>query len=90
MKALKRELTQKPILKLPNFRKHFVLRTDASDGGLGTVLLQEHDGMDIPVMYVSRKLIEAETRIQQLNASVRGCSGQLNGYTFTCTVRNSS
>ena len=39
-----------PILKLPNFQMHFVLRTDASDGGLGAVLLQEQDVMDMPVM----------------------------------------
>ena len=88
VEALPRELIQKPILKLPNFRKQFELRTDESDGGMGVVLSQEHDGMNMPVMYVSRKLREAET--QQLNASVWGCSGQLNGYTFTCTVRNSS
>ena len=61
VEALKRKLTQKPILKLLNFQKQFVLRTDALDGGLGAVLLQEHDGMNMPVMYVSRKLSEAET-----------------------------
>ena len=50
MEALKRELTKKPILKLQNFRMQFVLSTDASGGGLGAVLLQEHDGMNMPVL----------------------------------------
>ena len=72
MEALTRELTQKPILKLPNFRKQFVLRTDASDGGLGAVLSQEHDGMNMPIMYVSRKLSEAETRYSTIK---RECLG---------------
>ena len=40
----------------------FVLQTDASDSGLGAVLLQEHDGVNMPVMYISRKLNAAETR----------------------------
>ena len=60
--TLKTALTQKPILKLPNFEKQFVLQTDASDSGVGAVLLQEHDGVNMPVMYISRKLNAAETR----------------------------
>ena len=60
--TLKTALTQKPILRLPNFEKQFVLQTDASDLGLGAVLLQEHDGVNMPVMYISRKLNAAETR----------------------------
>ena len=72
-----RELTQKPILKVSNVRKQFVLRTDASDGGFGAVLLQEHDGMNMPVTYASRKLSG------QLNWAT------INGYTFIYTVRNS-
>ena len=60
--TLKTALTQKPILRLPNFEKQFVLQTDASDSGLGAVLLQEYDGVNMPVMYISRKLNGAETR----------------------------
>ena len=60
--TLKTALTQKPILRLPNFEKQFVLQTDASDSGLGAVLLQEYDGVNMPVMYISRKLNAAETR----------------------------
>ena len=72
VEALKRELTQKPILKLPNFQKQFVLRTDASDGSLGAVLLQEHDGMNMPVMYISIKLSEAETRYSTIEHECLG------------------
>ena len=32
-----------PVLKLPEFQKELVLRTDVSDTGLGTLLLQTHD-----------------------------------------------
>ena len=39
-KDLKTKLSSTPILKLPDFARRFVLRTDASDTGLGAVLLQ--------------------------------------------------
>ena len=44
--TLKTRLTSSPILRLPVFRDEipFVLRTDASDVGVGAVLLQEFEG----------------------------------------------
>ncbi|XP_037521061.1 uncharacterized protein LOC119397715 [Rhipicephalus sanguineus] len=57
---LKKRLTTAPILKLPDFERQFVLRTDASDRGIGAVLLQEHDHVLHPVAYASRKLLPRE------------------------------
>ena len=59
---LKALLTSKPILRLPDISKPFVLRTDASDIGLGAVLLQEHEDQLFPVCFASRKLLDRETR----------------------------
>ena len=54
--TLKKLLCAKPILKLPDFSKKFIIRTDASDCGLGAVLLQ-HDGVvKLPIAYASKKL----------------------------------
>ena len=57
---LKVKLMSKPILCLPDYSKTFCLRTDASDKGLGAVLLQNVDGTNMPIAYASRKLLDRE------------------------------
>ena len=58
----KRSLSQHPILRLPQFDKELILTTNASQEGIAAVLSQEYEGVKMPVMYISRKLIPAETR----------------------------
>ena len=58
--AIKIILTSDPVLRLPDPEKTFVLRTDASDYGIGAVLMQEHEGKLFPICYASRKLSDAE------------------------------
>jgi len=53
---LRNALASKPILKLPDMNKEFIVQTDASDIGLGAVLLQVWENERWPVMYASRKL----------------------------------
>lgn len=58
--SLKKMLTSSPVLKLPDLSQEFILRTDASDTGIGAVLLQEENDKAMPVAYASRKLLPRE------------------------------
>ena len=54
---LKILLTNAPLLVFPDFKKKFVLETDASGLGLGAVLAQQQDdGSVAPIAYASRTL----------------------------------
>ena len=49
---MKEKLTIAPILRVPNPQKQFVVITDASEEGLGSVLMQDEQ----VIAYASRKL----------------------------------
>jgi len=58
---LKRKLIKKPILVHPDFNKKFKLYTDASDIGLGVVLMQEdNQGKDRIICYEAKTLLPAK------------------------------
>lgn len=59
-KDLKDALCQEPVLQSPDFGKLFTVQTDASQQGIGAVLLQEEQGQLKPVVYISRKLLPRE------------------------------
>jgi hypothetical protein len=50
-------------LKLPDYKREFIVKTDASNTGIGAVLLQENErGERVPIQWASKKLTPAETR----------------------------
>ncbi|CAM5124471.1 unnamed protein product, partial [Natator depressus] len=59
--ALKGALIQSPVLVNPDFNKPFLVFTNASDTGLGPVLMQTHTkGERHPIVYQSKKLLPRE------------------------------
>jgi transposase InsO family protein len=69
---LKERVLSKPILRLPDSQKPFILQTDASEVGIGAVLLQEFEGRLFPVSFASRKLLPRE---QKYSTIERECLG---------------
>ena len=59
---MKSILASPPILHLPDLEKAFIVKTDASEKGLGAILLQEFEGVLHPIAFASRKLLPRETR----------------------------
>ena len=70
--SLKKAVTSKPILHLPDFGKEFILSTDASDRGLGCAPMQQHGDKLYPIAYASRKL---NPREEKYSVSERECLG---------------
>ncbi|KAK4517547.1 uncharacterized protein ATC70_000887 [Mucor velutinosus] len=64
-KAIKQMLTSSPLLKLPDMSKPYRIETDASDFGVGAVLLQEDPDSStwLPIAYESKKLSQAEQKL---------------------------
>lgn len=61
---LKEVMTSALVLAIPNFKKPFVLETDASGTGIGVVLSQDEH----PIAYFSKKL---SSRMQKQSAYIR-------------------
>ena len=59
-RTLKERVSKYPILRLPEGSMEFVLRTDASDVGIGAVLMQAHECKLFPIQFASRKLLARE------------------------------
>lgn len=59
---LKSLLTSAPILKLPDYTKPFIVRSDASDIGAGGVLVQGEGEEEGVICYISRKFSVAEQK----------------------------
>ena len=51
-------ITSYPVLRNPDFSKTFTLQTDSSDRGIGGVLQQEVEGKKLPVMFISKTLLD--------------------------------
>ncbi|CAM4582851.1 unnamed protein product [Caretta caretta] len=51
-----------PVLITPDFKKEFILQTDASEVGLGAVLSQMAGEEEHPILYLSRKLLPREQK----------------------------
>ena len=66
----KHAMTSAPVLILPNFEQEFVLETDASNLGIGAVLMQREQ----PISYFSKKLSwcmqQAYTYVRELYAII--------------------
>jgi len=55
---LKQQITEQPVLRTPDFQRTFIVHTDASNQGMGAVLLQRFDDGEHPIAYFSNDFLE--------------------------------
>ena len=79
---LKQALSSSPVLRLPDASQTFVLRTDASNHGLGAVLLQYHENRPHPIAYASRKLLDRERRYSTIERECLAIVFGVNKFDF--------
>ncbi|KAK3787774.1 hypothetical protein RRG08_010723 [Elysia crispata] len=69
-------LTQRPILRLPDPNKTFILRTNASNDGIGAVSMQEHNGR--PYQFVNARVMRWAMYLQNFNMRLEYIKGSQN------------
>ena len=65
--TLKEAIIQAPILCFPDPNRKYIVYTDASDDACGAQLLQEHNGMEFPIAFLSHTFTETQRSGAQLN-----------------------
>ena len=85
--SLKQALMTEPVLAFPDLNKQFHLYTDASDIGIGSVLVQVHDGIPKPVHYFSCSLSKTQRKYPTIE---RECLGTLLYLNFCKDIRRIS
>jgi hypothetical protein len=61
-KKIKEYLMSPPVLRAPKAGNPFEMYIVAQEWVIGAILLQEEDGKEFLVAYVSQRLLDAETR----------------------------
>lgn len=65
---MRERLITAPVLAYADFKKPFILEVDASHGGLGAVLSQDHDGRRRPIAFASRSLKPTEKNMDNYSS----------------------
>ncbi|XP_057803713.1 uncharacterized protein LOC131019046 [Salvia miltiorrhiza] len=66
LKQLKQYLTSPPLLAKPKNHETLLVYLAVSDTAISAVLVREEEGKQSPIYYVSKSLLDAETRYSQL------------------------
>ncbi|PAA63097.1 hypothetical protein BOX15_Mlig014814g1 [Macrostomum lignano] len=87
--TLKEQLGRAPVLRLPDFRRPFVLSCDASAFAVGAVLCQRYGDAELPVAFASRTLNKAERNYSATDRELLALVWSLKHFrAYLCNVRD--
>ena len=86
--SIKQDVTNAPVLLMPNTTGHFVLVSDTSKIGCGAALYQKQKGKYHLIAYYSKKLPEAVERYSISELELTGVMA--NVAAFKCLLRNAN
>ncbi|GBN88956.1 Retrovirus-related Pol polyprotein from transposon 412 [Araneus ventricosus] len=89
LERVKDKLTQKPVLFAPDFKREFIVQTDASDLGVGVILTQRINGEQHPILYLSRKFSGPKNAISRQNKSAQPSFLPSKNYVIILMDKNS-
>lgn len=69
--SLRKALMSEPVLRSPDYSRHFLIQCNESNRGMGAVLCQRDEGNEHPILYASRKLTARE---EAYSASEKECA----------------
>jgi len=87
-RTLKQKLISQPILQYPGFSREFMLSTDASNDGAGTVLSQGQIGKDLPIAYASPSLNKPERNYSTVEKELAAIVWGIKHFRPYCMVGN--
>ena len=70
--SLKVAIATTPVLRLPDFERHFVITIDASDVAIGAILEQDFGSGLQPIAFSSRKLNQTKIRYSAYERELLG------------------
>ncbi|GFO08094.1 retrovirus-related pol polyprotein from transposon gypsy [Plakobranchus ocellatus] len=75
-------LSSEPVLIIPDVNAPLVVQTDASDYGIGAVLLQMRSGKLMPCRFASRKLLQREQNYSTIERETLAIVYAVSAYAF--------
>ncbi|KAK7888647.1 hypothetical protein WMY93_024207 [Mugilogobius chulae] len=79
---VRQALSKNPVLYSPHFDEQFIVQTDASERGLGAVLLQGPVHDRHPVAYISRKLFPREVKYSTVEKEALAIKWALDSFRY--------
>ena len=76
--SLRQRMLDRPVVHLPDFSKPFIVKTDASDNGMGAVLQQDHEDQRVVIEYASKTFNKTQERYATIEKEATALMWALN------------